>query len=84
MKLNIRERFKGRLFAFGAVFLMSLAPIAVKFGLREAIDPIPLLTMRFWVGAAVLWVCLLVFDPTVLKIRPGQSSLFSWFQHSLR
>lgn len=49
---------------------MSLAPIAVKFGLREAIDPIPLLTMRFWVGAAVLWVCLLVFDPAVLKIRP--------------
>ena len=71
MKLNIRSRLSGRAFAFGAVFLMSLAPIVVKFGLRQAMDPIPLLTIRFWLAAAVLWLSFLLFDRTALKLPRG-------------
>lgn len=68
MKLNFRGIATGRGFAFGAVFLMSLAPIVVKFGLRESLDPIPLLTMRFWLAAVLLWVGFFIFDRSALKL----------------
>ena len=69
MNINIRGRLSGRAFAFGAVFLMSLAPIVVKFGLRQAMDPIPLLTVRFWLAAILLWVFFWIFDRSALKIE---------------
>lgn len=69
MSTNIRGRLSGRAFAFGAVFLMSLAPIVVKFGLRQAMDPILLLIIRFWLAAALLWVVFWIFDRSALKIE---------------
>jgi drug/metabolite transporter (DMT)-like permease len=69
MKPNIRSRLSGRAFAFGAVFLMSLAPIVVKFGLRQALDPIPLLTIRFWLAALLLWAVFLLFDRSAIRLE---------------
>src|SRR3990172_3576388 len=69
MKSNIRSRLSGRAFAFGAVFLMSLAPIVVKFGLRQAMDPILLLIIRFWLAAILLWAVFWIFDRSALKIE---------------
>lgn len=68
MKLNIRGKLSGRAFAFGAVFLMSLAPIVVKFGLRQALDPIPLLTVRFWLAAILLCLGFLIFRRSALTL----------------
>jgi drug/metabolite transporter (DMT)-like permease len=65
----MRSKFAGRGFAFGAVFLMSLAPIVVKFGMRQAMDPIPLLTIRFWLAAAVLLIVFWSFDRPSLKVQ---------------
>lgn len=47
---------------------MSLAPIVVKFGLRQSLDPIPLLTLRFCLAAIVLWTVFRIVDPSVLKL----------------
>lgn len=69
MKLSIRNKLSGRAFAFGAVFLMSLAPIVVKFGLRQAMDPIPLLTIRFWLAAVALWAFFWIFDRSAFKLQ---------------
>ena len=69
MKLTLRNKLSGRAFAFGAVFLMSLAPIVVKFGLRQAMDPILLLIIRFWLAAILLWVVFWIFDRSALKIE---------------
>ncbi|MCL5428734.1 MAG: DMT family transporter [Chloroflexi bacterium] len=68
MNLYVRNKLSGRAFAFGAVFLMSLAPIVVKFGLRQALDPILLLTVRFWLAAVLLWLVFWIFDRAALKI----------------
>lgn len=68
MKLDIRNKLSGRAFAFAAVFLMSLAPIVVKFGLRQALDPIPLLTVRFLLAAAALWAFFWIFDRSAFKL----------------
>lgn len=67
MKL-ISGKLSGRAFAFGAVFLMSLAPIVVKFGLRQALDPIPLLTIRFLLAAAALWTFFWIFDRSAFRL----------------
>lgn len=69
MKLNIQSKVPSRAFAFGAVFLMSLAPIVVKFGLRQALDPIPLLTIRFWLAAVALWAFFWIFDRSAFKLE---------------
>jgi drug/metabolite transporter (DMT)-like permease len=69
MKFSIRNKLSGRAFAFGAVFLMSLAPIAVKFGLRQEMDPIPLLTIRFWLAALVLWAVFFLFDRSAIRLE---------------
>ncbi len=69
MNFNIRNKLSGRAFAFGAVFLMSLAPIVVKFGLRQAMDPIPLLTIRFWLAAVALWVFFWIFDRSAFRLE---------------
>ncbi|MEX1247880.1 MAG: DMT family transporter [Anaerolineales bacterium] len=68
MTFNLRDKFKGRAFAFGAVFLISLAPIVVKFGLRQALDPIPLLTLRFWLAAITLVIIVWIYDRPALRI----------------
>ncbi|MEX2142958.1 MAG: EamA family transporter, partial [Anaerolineales bacterium] len=47
---------------------MSLAPIFMKFGILQAIDPIPLLTMRFWLAAVVLWPLFYIVDCRVLRL----------------
>ena len=72
MKLTLRNKLSGRAFAFGAVFLMSLAPIVVKFGLRQAMDPILLLIIRFWLAAILLWVVFWIFDRCCVKIILAQ------------
>ncbi|MEX2160582.1 MAG: DMT family transporter [Anaerolineales bacterium] len=72
MKFNIRAKLTGRVFAFGAVFLMSLAPIVVKFGLRQALDPIPLLTVRFWLAAITLVIVVWIFDRSALRVPRGK------------
>lgn len=69
MKFSVRNKLSGRAFAFGAVFLMSLAPIVVKFGLRQEMDPIPLLTIRFWLAALVLWAVFFLFDRSAIRLE---------------
>jgi len=69
MAFNLRAKFKGRAFAFGAVFLMSLAPIFIKVGINQSIDPIPLLTLRFLLAALVLWPLFFLVDRRVLHVQ---------------
>src|SRR3990172_48412 len=69
MAFNLRAKFKGRAFAFGAVFLMSLAPIFIKVGINQSIDPIPLLTLRFLLAAQVLWPLFFLVDRRVLHVQ---------------
>lgn len=60
---------RGRSFAFGAVLLMSMAPILIKLGLRQALDPVPLLTLRFWLAALVYWLVFTLYDRRVLRLQ---------------
>lgn len=69
MSTQTKSKWQARSFAFGAVFLMSLAPIVVKFGLRQSLDPIPLLTLRFCLASIVLWAVFSFVDPSVLKLK---------------
>ncbi|HLE73044.1 MAG TPA: DMT family transporter [Anaerolineales bacterium] len=72
MAFNLPGRLKGRAFAFGAVFLMSLAPILIKLGILQSLDAIPLLTLRFWLAALVLWPVFFIVDRRVLRVRRKQ------------
>ena len=72
MTFSLRTRFKGRAFAFGAVFLMSLAPILMKLGMLQSLDAIPLLTLRFLLAALVLWPIFFIVDRRVLRIQRKQ------------
>lgn len=59
----------GRAFAFGAVLFMSMAPILIKFGLREELAPVPLLTLRFWVATLAYWLFFSVYDRRALRLE---------------
>ncbi|KAA3644666.1 MAG: DMT family transporter [Chloroflexi bacterium] len=63
------SKTSGRVLAISSSLLMSIAPILIKFGLGNAIDPLPLLTLRFLLAAAILWIGFLIFNRSVLKIR---------------
>ncbi|MEM7344431.1 MAG: DMT family transporter, partial [Chloroflexota bacterium] len=58
----------GMLLGLLAIFCLSLVPILVKVGLEAQAQPIPLLTMRLVVAAAVLWAVFLLFQPAYLHI----------------
>ena len=68
-KRAIQPRLSGRAYAFGAVLLMSLAPIFVKIGFRQALNPVPLLTLRFWVAALAYWLFLGVYNRPSLRLE---------------
>lgn len=64
-----KPALSGRAFAFGAVLLMSMAPILIKLGLRQQLDPVPLLALRFWVAALVYWLVFALYDRRVLRLE---------------
>lgn len=64
-----KPALSGRAYAFGAVLLMSMAPILIKLGLRQALDPVPLLALRFWVAALVYWLVFAIRDRRVLRLE---------------
>jgi drug/metabolite transporter (DMT)-like permease len=68
-KRAIQPRLSGRAYAFGAVLLMSLAPIFVKIGFRQALNPVPLLTLRFWVAALAYWLFLSIYNRPSLRLE---------------
>jgi drug/metabolite transporter (DMT)-like permease len=58
----------GLLLALLAVFLLSTAPILIKVGLAEAIDPVTLLMPRLLAATAIFWAVYLLFWPDKLRI----------------
>jgi drug/metabolite transporter (DMT)-like permease len=58
----------GLLLAMLAMLCMSFAPVFIKLGLAEAIEPVTLLMPRLLMAAAALWVVYLLFWPGQLRI----------------
>lgn len=58
----------GIVFILAAMLGLSLAPTFIKWGIAADDGPIPLLAMRLLIGAGVLWVVVLAYQPGLARI----------------
>lgn len=61
-------KIRGTMLVLLASLCLSTAPTVIKFGLNADVDPVTQLTLRLWIGALVLWIIFLMFQPEKLKI----------------
>jgi len=63
-----QHRVSGTTLILFAIFCLSILPPLIRVGLTEDVNPIPMLAIRLFIAAAILWAVFGLSQPAVLRI----------------